>query len=89
MRSRGRKTKYKWMRFPKCQSRMIGPFIVHILIGWISDGDHILLISFLQMRTTFVIYFIPYIGVECPPESTPSVTIGAKTIVGLMLLSAL
>ncbi len=63
--------------------------MVHILIGWISDGDLILLIFFLQMRTTFVKYFTLYIGVERAMESTPSVTIGAKTIVGSMLLSVL
>jgi hypothetical protein len=68
---------------------MIGPFVVHILIGWISDGDHILLISFLGMRATFVKKFILYIGVECPPESTPSVMIGAWTTFGSMLLSVL
>jgi hypothetical protein len=41
------------------------------------------------MRTTFVNYFILYIGVERALESTPLVSIGAETIVGLMLLSAL
>jgi hypothetical protein len=41
------------------------------------------------MRTTFVNYFILYIGVERALVSTPLVSIGAKTIVGLMLLSAL
>ena len=61
----------------------------HILIGWTSDGDRIPLISFFQMNTTFVKNCILYIGVECLPESTPLVMIGARTIVGSMLLSAL
>jgi hypothetical protein len=44
---------------------------------------------FLQMKTTFVKSVILYIGVECLPELTPLVLIGARTIVGSMPLSAL
>ncbi len=61
---------------------MIGQFVDHIFIGWTLEGDRILLIFFLQMKTTFVICLILYIGVEGSPESTPLVMIGANIIVG-------
>jgi hypothetical protein len=68
---------------------MICPFVVHILFGWTSNGDRIPLIFFLQIKTTFVKSCVLYIGVECLPESTLLVMIGANTIVGSMILSAL
>ena len=46
--------------FLRCLFKMIGPFVVHILFGWSSDGDRIPLVfkkkNFVKLCVNVIIY---------------------------------
>ena len=70
------------MMSPSGLSRMITLFIVLILSCWIINGDLILAILSLIMRTIIVLSFILSIGADKPQGLTTLVSIGVLTNVG-------